>query len=119
MARCRVCIAYENPLFAEGASNLLTDAGGIEVVDTQDNPDGTLPRLGELMPDVVIVETSGEEGRASPAILGLPTASVVGLDLSSNRLVTYRREQQVLAEAEEFIHIVRSLAEGNTGVLAG
>ncbi len=114
MDKCRVYILYENSLFAEGVSNLLYKAGGIEVVGTsKDLVELTYDRNAPT-PHVIIVETSIEENQPfPPPLLALPEATIVGLSLSSNRLVIYRREQQMVTEADDFIRIVKSLAVAN------
>ena len=114
MDRIRVYILYENPLFAEGVSNLLDKTNGIEVVGTSRDLADLTDDQNVTTPHLIIVETSVEENQPLlSSLLSLPEATIVGLSLSSNRLVIYRREQQLVTEADDFIRIVKSLAVAN------
>lgn len=58
----RVCIVYENSLFAHGIKELLEQQPALKIVRLVDRPLLSLAKLRRLRPDVVVIE--GDSGMA-------------------------------------------------------
>ena len=102
----RVFVLWRNPLFYESVRLLLRHPAVAMVGATSD--DTTVQEMvAALKPDVVIVETAGEEDqRPVPTVLLETVAKLLSLNLSDNELSVYSRRDHTVGDAGELLSLV-------------
>jgi len=88
MSLSRVFILVSQPLFAQGVQSLLSAQPGIEVIGVATVGPDMFAKVRAAVPDVVIVETRGEEQShlVAQVLEFIPGAKVIGLTLEDNRI---------------------------------
>jgi len=109
MSPSRVFILANQPLFAQGVQSLLSGQPGIEVIGVETIGPDIFARVYAVVPDVVIIETRGEEqSRLVAQVLeSIPGAKVIGLTLEDNRIRTYYRQMKQGRRVEDLLEAIR------------
>ena len=109
MSPSRVFILANQPLFAQGVQSLLSGQPGIEVIGVETIGPDIFARVHVAAPDVVIIETRGEEqSRLVAQVLeSIPGAKVIGLTLEDNRIRTYYRQMKQGRRVEDLLEAIR------------
>jgi hypothetical protein len=109
MSPSRVFILANQSLFAQGVQSLLSGQPGIEVIGVETIGPDIFARVHAVVPDVVIIETRGEEqSRLVAQVLeSIPGAKVIGLTLEDNRIRTYYRQMKQGRRVEDLLEAIR------------
>lgn len=108
MPKRRVFILARQPLFAQGVESLLTGRSGIKVVGAAVIGPGVFERLAEANPDVVIIESGGEEQSSlvSRSLASACDAKVIGLTPDDNRISIYYQEMRESRRVDDLLEEV-------------
>lgn len=108
MPKRRVFVLARQPLFAQGVESLLTGRSGIEVVGAAVIGPGVFDRLAEADPDVVIIESGGEEQSqlVSMSLASASDAKVIGLTPDDNRISIYYQEMRESRRVDDLLEEV-------------
>jgi DNA-binding NarL/FixJ family response regulator len=102
----RVFVLWRHPLFYESVRLLLRHPAVAMVGATSDDTN-LQEMVAALKPDVVIVETAGEEDqRPVPTDLLETVANLLSLNLSDNELSVYSRRDRIVGDARELLSLV-------------
>lgn len=101
----RVFILASQPLFAQGVESLLSGRSGIEVVGAAVLGPDVFDRLSEASPDVVIIESGGEEQRqlVTRSLVAASDAKVIGLTPDDNRISIYYQEMRESRRVDDLL----------------
>ncbi len=104
----RVFILARQPLFAQGVQSLLTGRSGIDVVGAAVIGPGVFERLSEADPDVVIIESGGEEQSqlVTRSLASASDAKVIGLTPDDNRISIYYQEMRESRRVDDLLEEV-------------
>ncbi len=106
----RVLLFSKYPLLSQGIQSLLHDEAELLIIGQETAPDRVEERVREQRPDVVIIDN----GDAAPGLaaeimrlfrLGVVN-SVVELDLHSNRLHLYHREDRTAQRVQDLTRAI-------------
>jgi DNA-binding NarL/FixJ family response regulator len=103
-----VFVIWTHPLFHESVRLLLEDPE-VEWVGSASDYETARTEVLNLQPDTIIVEEV--ENPISDKIIKILEGSswnlrVIGLNLDSNKLSVYHRENRTVAQAEDFLHLI-------------
>jgi hypothetical protein len=104
----RVFILASQPLFAQGVESLLSGRSGIEVVGAAVIGPGVFDRLSEANPDVIIIESGGDEqGRlVTKSLASASDAKVIGLTPDDNRISIYYQQMRESRRVDDLLEEV-------------
>jgi AmiR/NasT family two-component response regulator len=109
MAICRVFVIWTNPLFHESVRLLLAHPGVEWLGETSDYA-GAQAHIAELHPDTVLVEAINDNLDQMMDILtsAHDNVRIITLSLTNNELGLYRRQQRIVAKAEDLLAVLLS-----------
>lgn len=103
-------ILYRHSLFARGLEKLLEQQEGLMVAGVQVAGDEALAHIRRLKPDVVIVETEGEESEPekllSQFLREQVSAKMVCLNLQDNTAILYAGSRYTANSVEDLIRCI-------------
>ncbi len=104
----RVFILASQPLFAQGVESLLSGRSGIEVVGAAVIGPNVFERLSEANPDVVIIESGGEEQSqlVTKSLASASDAKVIGLTPDDNRISIYYQQMRESRRVDDLLEEV-------------
>jgi hypothetical protein len=104
----RVFILASQPLFAQGVESLLSGRSGIEVVGAAVIGPGVFDRLSEANPDVIIVESEGEDQShlVTRSLASASDAKVIGLTPDDNRISIYYQHMRESRRVDDLLEEV-------------
>ncbi|MBN1317564.1 MAG: hypothetical protein JXA42_18925 [Anaerolineales bacterium] len=107
----RIYIIASHPLFAQGVSSLLEDQPDTQIVGISELNPGTLQRIVDLKPDVVIVDLEpNARGPVANFLLSkISGLKLVGLSLEEENITVTYLQQKTGAAVEDLVAAVRSL----------
>ncbi len=113
MHSCRVFILTDHPLFAEGVETLLQGQPGLEVVGAGGVSPEVFARIGEVLPDVVVVgaSTDAQEDLLFRLFQEFPGLKVVALNMDDNRIRIYYHQTKVGRQVEDLVEAIRQPLE--------
>ena len=106
---CRVFIVCHNPLFGYGVQSVLSPETELDIVALEKDSDRAFERVGELMPDVVILDGEDEGQDLFALMVRTWTAlgiRVIGLSLASNAMRIYRGEKREVRSTADLVTAV-------------
>ena len=104
----RVFILASQPLFAQGVESLLSGRSGIEVVGAAVIGPDVFERLSQAGPDVVIIESGGEEQSqlVTKSLASASDAKVIGLTPDDNRISIYYQQMRESRRVDDLLEEV-------------
>jgi len=104
----RVFILASQPLFAQGVESLLSGRSGIEVVGAAVIGPDVFDRLSEANPDVIIIESGGEEQShlVTKSLASASDAKVIGLTPDDNRISIYYQQMRESRRVDDLLEEV-------------
>jgi len=104
----RVFILASQPLYAQGVESLLSGRSGIEVVGAAVIGPDVFDRVSEANPDVVIIESGGEEQRrlVTKSLASASDAKVIGLTPDDNRISIYYQQMKESRRVDDLLEEV-------------
>ena len=107
----RVFVIWNHPLFYE-AMRLFLQRTNVECVGACQHMNEAFPQIKKLHPDTILIEET-ENGDTSTRVIELIESSSINvrifrLNMNNNELKIYRREQIMVMQAEELIHLIRN-----------
>ncbi len=107
----RVLILSDHPLFGHCVESLLHGRAGVEIVGREASAEVAIERMGELRPDVVVVD-SGVSERDATAVLRVLEAGqgcrVVALSRRDNTISVYRGEQRTVSDTGDLLAAIEA-----------
>ncbi len=107
----RVLIVSSHPLFAEGLTRLVQEAGG-EVVARVADLHQALPLLQEDSPATIIVDREDAQLRTTEWLpllrQGNAAWRIILLTLAGNEMIVYEQRRVTHASADELIQVLRA-----------
>lgn len=104
----RVFILASQPLFAQGVESLLSGRSGIEVVGAAVIGPDVFARLSEERPDVIIIESGGEEQSqlVTKSLASASDAKVIGFTPDDNRISIYYQQMRESRRVDDLLEEV-------------
>jgi chemotaxis response regulator CheB len=108
----RIFVLSSQSLFSQGVEILLRQDQGMELVGEETDVDRAIARIKALCPDVIVVEQ--EPLASDPALVvmrildELPSAKIVGLNLSDNTIRVYRGEQRIARSISDLLQVIEN-----------
>ena len=108
MPNRRVFILATQPLFAQGVESLLSGRSGIDVVGAAVIGPNVFDRLSEANPDVIIIESGGEEQSqlVTRSLASASDAKVIGLTPDDNRISIYYQHMKESRRVDDLLEEV-------------
>jgi len=107
----RVFVIWKHPLFYE-AIRLFLQHTNVECVGACQHMDEAIPQIKTLHPDTILVEETEQDDTSMRVIELIETSSmnvrIFRLNMNNNELKIYHREQIMVMQAEELIHLIRN-----------
>ena len=107
MAGQRVFVIWTNPLFYESVRLLLSQSK-LELAGASSDHAAAKLQIGELQPDVVIIEENNGDAHASEETVAILRASpkVIRLSLADNELSIYQRESHTIEKVDDLMNLI-------------
>ena len=108
--KVNIVVLYSQSLFAAGIEARLMGANQFQItrVDTSDKK--AIDYLGELRPDVIIVDLNDAEAMQDNVITqflkGNNVSKIIGLDLNSNEISIWRKEKKLVFTGVDLISAI-------------
>jgi len=112
-AKSRIVILSSRSLFSEGVRQLLCRAQGLDVVAVDATP-AAVQHIGELKPDIVILDSADPKCDPTPILTQILHAKVdatlVGLNLADNVACTLCVHHRIVRDVSDLLDIVESVS---------
>lgn len=106
----KVVILYSQSLFAAGVESHLRDVEDMEVIRLNAADQDALLGIDEYMPNVVIVDVNDRtyvnETEILRALAGRNSSCVISLDLNTNQIAIYRREERTVLSGSDLAGVI-------------
>jgi hypothetical protein len=104
----RVFILASQPLFAQGVQSLLSGRSDIEVVGAAVIGPDVFERVSQTHPDVVIIESGGEEQSrlVTKSLASASDAKIIGLTPDDNRISIYYQQMRESRRVDDLVEEV-------------
>jgi hypothetical protein len=104
----RVFILASQPLFAQGVESLLSGRSGIKVVGAAVIGPNVFDRVSDANPDVVIIESGGEEQSqlVTKSLASASDAKVIGLTPDDNRISVFYQHMRESRRVDDLLEEV-------------
>ncbi len=116
----RVFILCRESLFGQGVKNLVERQPEMIVVGCEQDLESARTRIEALKPDVILVQCNEPRcelaafGSQAPAMAELmrlaPQAGIVILNLETNRVCLFRKEERAVNQVEDLMQLIHSSA---------
>lgn len=107
----RVFILSSGSMFGEGVRRLLGREAELEIVGSETNLSAAIERIGELQPDVVILDQGHWVTELALDLIKLrergAEIKVIGLSLQSNALFYYSREIRIVQRVQDLLEAIK------------
>jgi hypothetical protein len=106
----QVYVVWSNPLFRDTVQALLSHPE-VTMVGSSQSCAPTWSEIERLRPCTIIIEETQENPAVAPEALRILEASpwnlqVIRLSLQDNELWLYQREQQMLEQGDDLLHLI-------------
>ncbi len=110
MSTRRVFVIWTHPLFLDSVRLLLIHPK-VEMVGATSDYEIAQERALELQPDTILIEEAGSN--VSNRVMNILevcgwNTRVVSLNLDNNKLIVYHREQLMVGQADDLLHLILS-----------
>ncbi len=107
----RIFLVSSYPLFSQGIEKLLCYEAGLEVVGRETDLDRAIKRIGELRPDVIILDSADSACAAAGTVMrilkGSWGAKVIGLNPQDNTICVYREERRMAKGVTDLVEAIK------------